>query len=252
MDKKEQIRKTLRTGKILLWIGIPVCLLTPLIFTLPLGIADFTGTGEIGDTIGGITAPFINLLGAVLVFLALKAQIQANLIIQDQIDQHETDKKLENESKQLNQYYTNLKSSIDGFKYSTLDTWEIGNQEYSVVTGSEAIYKLFQDFICNYHDHKDDVKSNPKITELISMLEICEKLLDRINKSDITDRETLWTLTKHQYSYRIFPRLSSEYPSCIDKYFCESCQKDHGFPERISELVKRICEQINNGLQQRI
>lgn len=252
MDKKEKIKRTLRAGKILLWIGIPLCLITPLIFTLPLGLVDFTNTGNIGDTIGGISAPFINILGAVLVFLALKAQIEANIAIQEQIDQQEIDKRLENESRQLNQYYSNLKSSIDGFKYSTLDRWNIGEEEKVRLEGSEAIYRMFQDFICDFHDTEEDIKANPKITELISMLEICDQLLGRINKSNIPDRETLWTLTKHQYSYRIFPRLSIEYPDCIDKHYCESCQRDHGFPERISELVKGICGKINNGLQQNL
>lgn len=195
--KNEQIKKTLKIGKYLLWIGIPICLISPLIFTQYSGIADFSDTGNIGDTIGGITAPFINILGAILVFLALKAQIQANLLVQDQIDQQEIEKKLDNESKQLNQYYSNLKSSIDGFKYATLDTWEIGNPENIVLSGSEAFYKMFQDFICSYHDDEDDIKSNPKITELVSMLEICDKLLSRINQSKIPDRETLWTLTSH-------------------------------------------------------
>lgn len=251
-EKKEQIKKTLKIGKTLLWIGIPICLLSPIIFTQYSGIADFTTTGNIGDTIGGITAPFINILGAILVFLALKAQIQANLIIQDQIDQQEIDKRLENESRQLNQYYTNLKSSIDGFKYSTLDTWEIGEENRVYLEGSEAIYKMFQDFICDFHDSEDDIKSNPKITELISMLEICDKLLERIKNSEIPDRETLWTLASHQYLYRIFPRLSAEYPDCIDKHYCDSCKMDHGFPERISALIKSICTKTNNGLQQRV
>lgn len=250
--KREQIEKTLKIGKIFLWIGIPISLLSPLIFTQYSGISDFTTTGNIGDTIGGITAPFINILGAILVFLALKAQIQANLIIQDQIDQQELEKRLENESKQLNQYYSNLKSSIDGFKYSTLNTWELGNKENFELIGSDAFYKMFQDFKCSYHDDEDDLKSNPKITELISMLVICDKLLNRINKSDIVDRETLWTLTSHQYLYRIFPRLSLDYPHCIDKYYCEDCKKDHGFPEKLSDLIKSICEQLNNGLQSHV
>ena len=178
----------------------------------------------------------------------MKAQIQANLIIQEQIDQQEIDKKLENESKQLNHYYTNLKSSIDGFEFATLDTWSIGENDNVTLRGSEALYKLFQDYICTFHGTEEDLKSNPKITELISMLEICDKLLEAIKNSKIPDRETLWTLTSHQFLYRIFPRLSMEYPNKIDTYFCSSCGKDHGFPERISALIKNIYGKINDGL----
>jgi len=47
---------------------------------------NFSETGQIGDTVGGITAPFMNLIGAFLVFFALQAQVKANELIQDQID----------------------------------------------------------------------------------------------------------------------------------------------------------------------
>jgi len=41
-------------------------------------------TGAIGDTIGGLTGPFLNIAGSILVFAALKAQIDANKAVQDQ------------------------------------------------------------------------------------------------------------------------------------------------------------------------
>lgn len=41
---------------------------------------DFSNTGQIGDTIGGITAPIINLIGALLVYVSFQAQIEANRI----------------------------------------------------------------------------------------------------------------------------------------------------------------------------
>lgn len=44
----------------------------------------FNETGEIGDTIGGITAPFIGFFAAILVYLAFRAQIDANKSIQVQ------------------------------------------------------------------------------------------------------------------------------------------------------------------------
>jgi len=157
-NKKDKINKSLKTAKILLLIGIPLSLLAPIIFTQPWGLMDFSNTGTIGDTIGGITAPFINILGAVLVFLALKSQIEANLSLQEQVERQDTDKKLETKSKQLNQLYDNLKSSIDNFKYSTLDRWELGNTNQKELGGSEAIYKLFQDFYCDFHADEEEMK----------------------------------------------------------------------------------------------
>ncbi|WP_373060417.1 hypothetical protein [Zunongwangia sp. H14] len=41
---------------------------------------NFTETGQIGDTIGGILNPFIALAGVLLTFLAFYMQIKANQI----------------------------------------------------------------------------------------------------------------------------------------------------------------------------
>ena len=41
---------------------------------------DFNETGEIGDTIGGITSPVINIIGSILIYISFKAQINANKI----------------------------------------------------------------------------------------------------------------------------------------------------------------------------
>jgi hypothetical protein len=240
IDKYKVIEKPLKNGNILLWIGIPIVIIAPFILTRSLGLVDFTETGTIGDTIGGLTSPFIGLIGAILVFLALKAQIQANILVQKQIENQENEKKIEIESSQLNKLYENLKSSIDNFSYSTLDTWEFNNQGGKELKGSEAFYKLFQDFYCDAHLNEEDLKTNPKITEVISILEICDTLLDKISKSNVYDKETLETLTLHQFIYRVFPRLSADYPDNLEIHYCESCAKTHGFPSKISSLVMSI------------
>ncbi|AZA91018.1 Uncharacterised protein [Chryseobacterium nakagawai] len=245
-DKFKEILKPLKNGSSLLWIGIPLVLIAPFLFTRSFGILDFTETGTIGDTIGGITAPIIGLIGAILVFLALKAQIQANILVQKQIESQEQDKKIENESLQLNKLYENLKSSIDNFSYTTLDTWEFANLDNIKLIGSEAFYKLFQDFYCDSHLNEDDLKTNPKITEVISILQICDTLLDKILKSNVYDKETLYLLTMHQFIYRVFPRISSDYPNNIEIYYCESCKKNHGFPSKISSLFKSIIAKCDN------
>jgi hypothetical protein len=59
-----------------------IILVVPFLFTLPVFnvYKSATGsTGEIGDTIGGLTAPFINGIGAILVYLAFKEQVKATV-----------------------------------------------------------------------------------------------------------------------------------------------------------------------------
>ena len=56
---------------------ILITFIAPIVLTQN-GFIDFTKTGAIGDTIGGLTAPFLNLLGALLIYSTFKEQIKAN------------------------------------------------------------------------------------------------------------------------------------------------------------------------------
>ena len=74
--------------KIAFWvivIGGAACLLIPLFAPL-LPLQYLKGYGEIGDALGGISSPFVQILGSVVLFLALKAQIDANGFLQQQIE----------------------------------------------------------------------------------------------------------------------------------------------------------------------
>ncbi len=65
------------TAKIILIIAL-IIIITPVILT-HISIFKLWGeSGQIGDTIGGITSPFINGFAAVLVFIAFKEQLKAN------------------------------------------------------------------------------------------------------------------------------------------------------------------------------
>lgn len=61
------------------------------------GNFDFSQTGQIGDTIGGITAPIINVIGAILI--SFKAQLKANktrfLLLSIEIENQKKDRNLQ-------------------------------------------------------------------------------------------------------------------------------------------------------------
>ena len=86
MKKNKKLSvENFKTSQILLLLFIIIFLL-PFVYTITAKFEyfNFSNTGGIGDTIGGITAPFINGLSAILVFLAFKAQIKANEIFKSQ------------------------------------------------------------------------------------------------------------------------------------------------------------------------
>ena len=123
----DPISGPLKKARIFLYIGMGIILLSPFILTGHnfWSRLDFSQTGEIGDTIGGITAPIVNLLGAVLVYLALKAQIEANLILKRQLDEEKIKDNIQNQTDEINQLYYNLKESIDNFNYISFDSNEL-------------------------------------------------------------------------------------------------------------------------------
>ncbi len=87
--------------EIIIFILLMLLIITsPIIFTRVsfLGVS-FDETGEIGDTIGGLTAPFVNLLAAFLVYKSFSAQIKANFIQQRN---HDSQMKLIRKEQALN------------------------------------------------------------------------------------------------------------------------------------------------------
>lgn len=85
-SKTKSCREDSRVVQIGVWIALSVftlfILCSPLIFTQPYlfdwDFFDFSRTGDIGDTIGGITAPFIGLLSVILLALTLLEQVRIN------------------------------------------------------------------------------------------------------------------------------------------------------------------------------
>ncbi|OQY72388.1 MAG: hypothetical protein B6D44_10200 [Ignavibacteriales bacterium UTCHB2] len=83
----------LKKGIIYLSIAILLILFLPYLLTRPnfLGF-DFSTTGQIGDTIGGLMGPFVAIVAAILTFMAFWVQYQANEQIRKdiRIDRFET------------------------------------------------------------------------------------------------------------------------------------------------------------------
>lgn len=73
-------RNKLSKKYIFLFVGIMliICLLPLLLTKIPICFADFSETGQIGDTIGGIMGPFVAIVASGLTFLAFWVQYEAN------------------------------------------------------------------------------------------------------------------------------------------------------------------------------
>lgn len=76
-------------------------------------ILDFSHTGQIGDTIGGIMTPFIALAGIGLTFLAFYMQFIANRTLKEDLEEQ---KKQFSKTQFENQYYEMLKIHNENVK----------------------------------------------------------------------------------------------------------------------------------------
>lgn len=155
--KIEKNKKRILIGGIII---VVVGFFAPLLFTLPTftGV-DFSSTGNIGSTIGGITAPFFALVSAMLVYFSFDAQVQINIEQQKQIlsQQKRLDEKDSEEkySETLSTLYRisniqmkNVDQIIKIVKGGYLDDMKIipaGNETIKTELLENTVYKNSQD-----------------------------------------------------------------------------------------------------------
>lgn len=114
-------------------IGCCVIMIIPALFTLRVSfLPGYLITGQIGDTIGGTTAPFIGLFSAILVYLSFQEQIKANRLLsgqrrEDIVIQH------------INSQIARIEEAIKSYAYNGYSDKLQGNVQ---LKGGEAILKF--------------------------------------------------------------------------------------------------------------
>lgn len=83
-----------------------------ILFPLLLPLLNKTGIGNfgvVGDAIGGITNPISQLIGSILLYLALKAQLSANGIVQNQIEKDNIKEEQQHNTEQIRTFILSFK-----------------------------------------------------------------------------------------------------------------------------------------------
>lgn len=235
----------------ILIFGIIATIISPLLFTRNLFLDDFnfTNTGQIGDTIGGITSPIVSLIGAILVFFALQAQIEANNLIQKQFNEQ---KKSELENKELikiSEYYKYFLKNVDDFSHEsekTIGSFEYKRKEIISHRGRIAL-KFYLNDIIRYgardvHD-SNKVLKDPKSSQFYSILKSLEMFIDILESSKISKDDKLF------YKNIIHPLFESTLkPNKIDlenvNVICECGDKHVRFPSLFLETYNILDEKI--------
>jgi hypothetical protein len=207
---------------------------------LPLGhLSDF---GTIGDAFGGIANPIAQIVGFVLLYRALRAQINANSIVQMKIDA-ENSKELQIRGvKHVHELYTFLESSINSFSYE--DKFEGGNG-MQVLNGRRAIRCFIDDIEGMKIDlhNTEQLLQQDGVREILSILRIAENIFDRINHADIDENDKLFyvDLMKHELTFSIFPYTDLDESANLKLEICKDCHEPHGnYPPLIFDKLQLL------------
>lgn len=194
---------------ITLIIGIILIIISPFIFTRVLGIIDFSDTGEIGDTIGGITAPISSIIGSILVYYALKAQIEANEIVQSQLQEQRIREQQQKIVYHLTKLLEIIQIEIKEFTYR--DTTKrtrngISDEIINIYHGSDAVANFIRLYIIVKYDKLEDaVVEIYHIRKLKYLLIMTQQLIHKIEHEEIPseDKVNLKTILSYTYTTNI-------------------------------------------------
>ena len=205
-------------------VGVICMVVAPLLFTA-LGYT-LTETGDLGDSIGGITAPISSLVGSILVFLALRGQIVANRITQRQIQDQKVEEEMKKEVSYISELYKYFVNSIQTY-------------ETKYFKGHRAIMKVMNSLVeserKNAHDESQLYYGTA--AELYGTLQLGKLFLEQVNKSRIDEHDKRYfkELVKHHYDSFIVPYLAKK----TEQPACEVCGEMHnGIPFRMLSVIQ--------------
>lgn len=161
-------------------------LLLPIVFTLKItAFPDFTSTGAIGDTIGGITSPFLNIGAAFLLYYTLMEQIKTNKKQNIELSRQKKD------AFQQKMYHSFMRE-IDNI---ARDIYEFSSSKTSNTKGLAELNAFFKLFAPKYQVDtfiKDKIGSYHFLNYL-AILELISNLWGRVVNAKLTpsDQETI-------------------------------------------------------------
>jgi hypothetical protein len=235
------------SAEVILIVGIILILTAPWIVSLRSGIVSFNdSTSVIGDTIGGITAPITGLIGAYLVYLALKEQVKANRIITSQFKEQ----KIIEQSNKIIAIVTDqikiLREDMKDFKFNEI---LLGYDELPHF-GPEGIKRALKVYPEAHPIIDESIiwQYNSKINEIKYFVSSVHYLINLINTSviDIDDKINLLKIISETYNSKLsaglidnnFKRKSYQTP-------CVKCAEIHGIDESIFVLNDFIVQELD-------
>lgn len=227
----------------IIFVGGVLCLAIPLLAPF-LPILYLKEYHDVGDAIGGISSPFVQILGSALLFLALKAQIDANTVLQEQIDKENKKEQLRHELNQLHELYLFVERNIKNFSYDQKTTID-GKSQRTLLYSRRAIKCFIEDLEDLEVDiHNDaDVLMYDGVKEIMSILNSVELFFEQIKNSSIEAYHKNFhkTLMQHELLFSIFPYQELDNKAHLKQEPCPECGEYHAnYPPLIYDRLKEI------------
>lgn len=225
----------------LMIIGMILMFVMPWLF-FSSSVKNITDVGEIGTAFWEIAAPVGQLIGIVLLFLALRERKTANSIVKMQVEANGQKEKKERNVKHIHELYILLENNINNFSYeSKYDT----TSSVKVLLGRRAIRGFINDIEelnIDLHDN-DLLLQKDGVREILSILRIAEEIFEKIKKADIeeSDENFYLNIMKHELIFSIFPYTELDESANLKLDICGKCHKAHGnYPPLIFDKMQQL------------
>jgi hypothetical protein len=201
----------------LLFLGFLILLIGSSFALLRFGEANcLNTTGQIGDTIGGLTAPIINIVGSILIYASFVAQNKANKILADQ-----------NSFSAFHEMYKDVKHDFNSLIFYS-SSYKEGKQYF----GKKALGNFTT--VLESRINSNDFVSNSFFDEIQFVMGNILFVGDVIDKSDLNQKEK-------QY---LFNMLDFFYSTKVEKHITKIIEltNDNSKHRNFNIIIKAIHE----------
>lgn len=148
-----------RSKRWLLFLGIVLAICFPIVLIKLSTFTWLSGKGDIGNAIGGITAPFVGLTGAILVYLSFEQQIEANKIQREALQNQILQEQLKSEYNMLEKHLAEIKDEFYKLRYRrSTKAYQPGHRRQGEIYKGEDALEAYSDDLSNNGDgFSDDV-----------------------------------------------------------------------------------------------
>lgn len=158
--------------------------------------------GQIGDRMGGFTAPFIGLLNAVLVYIAFWQQKKANEDIREEMKKQKEDFDKDKFLERLRQQFEDLKDEIASIRYESTQLNKIwrGSEFFFSISNLKSV--VGKGDLSSLHSPSYSLDLGRLDTSMYFILLSFEAIIETIESSPILPEEKRGWMDRVSYLYR--------------------------------------------------